>query len=86
MNSKSRHKTQVQPAKPKSMRAQIVRDLLNVTWIMFTPTIVGLVIGAFIDKWLGISPVGFLIGSLLGFLFGIYSVMKLLARVKGANL
>jgi|GEM_PF-6355936 len=86
MNSKDSHKTQVQPVKAVGTRAQILRDLLNVTWLMLTPTVVGIIIGAAIDKWLNVAPVGFLLGAVLGFSFGIYAIMKLLARVKGAKL
>lgn len=86
MNPESRHKTHVQPAKARGARVQIVRDLLNVTWMMLTPTVLGILFGVLIDKWLTVSPVGFLLGALIGFSFGIYMVVKLLQRVKGANL
>jgi ATP synthase protein I len=38
--------------------------------------IVGATIGWFLDRWLGISPLGFIVFLLLGFAAGILNVMR----------
>ncbi len=64
------------------LRATIIRDLINVTWRMLLPTMVGLFGGMYLDTLLGSSPAGFLIGSALGFVFGVWLALKVLKQAR----
>lgn len=65
----------------KSFKSRAVSDFLNVTWRMTIPTVLGIAVGMGIDGALGSSPVGFLVGAVLGFFAGIYMALKLLKSV-----
>ena len=64
------------------VRAVIVKDLLNITWRMLVPTMFGLFAGMYIDTLLGSSPVGFLLGSAIGFLAGIMLALRVLKKAQ----
>jgi uncharacterized membrane protein YfcA len=61
--------------------AMALSDLLNVTWRMTTPTILGIVAGYGIGALLGYRTAGFLVGAVLGFVTGLYMAYRLLSRV-----
>ncbi|MFZ2494158.1 MAG: AtpZ/AtpI family protein [Candidatus Saccharimonadales bacterium] len=76
---------QTGPAKIASraqLRAIIVKDLLNVTWRMLVPTMLGLFGGMYIDSILHSSPVGFLLGSASGFVAGVLLALRVLKRAQ----
>ena len=63
------------------IRSTIVSDLVNVTWRMTVPTVLGIAIGMGADKLFNSSPAGFLVGAIIGFSLGIYLAIKLLKEV-----
>lgn len=66
----------------RSIRGVIARDLLNTTWRMLAPTLIGLFVGMGIDSLLHSSPFGFLIGALVGFVVGIVLALRLLHKAE----
>lgn len=67
------------------IRATIIKDLINVTWRMLVPTMIGLFAGMYIDGLINTSPAGFLLGSLLGFVAGIWLALKVLQSAREAT-
>ena len=82
MKPESLKTTHVKDVEARDDRFFVVRDLINVTWRMLTPTILGVASGAGIDAWLGSSPIGFLVGSLVGFVVGVLLAIRLINRVR----
>lgn len=64
-----------------SVRGQIVGDLVDVTWRMLVPTLIGLLAGYGVDSLAGTKPAGFLVGAVIGFAAGIYMAIRLLNQV-----
>lgn len=60
----------------------IVRDLLNVTWRMLTPTLLGIAAGYWLGDMFGNKTAGFLAGAVLGFGTGVLLALRLLNAVK----
>lgn len=66
----------------RSIRRVIVRDLLNTTWRMLVPTLIGLFLGMGLDHLLASTPFGFLIGALIGFIVGLVLALRLLHKAE----
>ncbi len=69
-------------AQRATLRATIIKDLLNITWRMLVPTMLGLFGGMYIDTLAGSSPAGFLIGSALGFMVGVLLALRVLKQAQ----
>lgn len=68
-----------------SFGSVVVRDLLNVTWRMLIPTLLGVAAGYWLGDMLGNKTIGFLVGAVLGFAAGVYLALRLLNAVKEHN-
>jgi len=63
----------------------VVSDVLNVTWRMAVPTVIGIAVGYFVGQQLGHQTVGFLTGAVIGFATGLYMALRLLNAVRGGS-
>lgn len=78
MTSKSHAIKSASPGEHRAIRGVIVRDLLNITWRMLVPTLLGLFLGMGFDTLVHSSPFGFLAGALVGFIVGLVLALRLL--------
>ncbi|MBC7746883.1 AtpZ/AtpI family protein [Pedobacter sp.] len=65
--------------------ATAVRDLVNVTWRMTVPTVLGVFIGMGVDSLFSSSPAGFLVGAVVGFVAGVYLALRLIKQASEAE-
>lgn len=85
MKTETNKKKKISGARTTSVGATAVSDLVNVTWRMTVPTVLGVFIGMGTDRLLATSPIGFLIGAVLGFGAGIYLALKLVKEAAEAE-
>lgn len=60
------------------IRKAVLGDIVNVTWRLAVPTVVGLFAGMGIDALATSSPIGFLVGATGGFIIGLALCIRLL--------
>lgn len=53
--------------------------------MLFGCVVVGVLLGYFLDKWLGSSPWGLIGGLVLGSVAGVREMLKLLKKIQGNN-
>ena len=81
MKTDTDNKNVLSGAHAKGMRATAIVDLINVTWRMTVPTVLGVALGMGADKIFGSSPIGFLVGAVAGFGLGVFLAVRLLKKV-----
>lgn len=70
------------PPKPtRSQTAILLTAMADTSWRMFVPTIGMLLLGRWIDSWLGTTPIALLIGLTLGVIASIWLVTKQIKEV-----
>ena len=82
MKSEGSKTTPVKSVEAKNDRFFVVRDLVNVTWRMLTPTILGIVVGMVADSLLRTAPIGFVVGAFAGLVIGIMLTIRVIKRVR----
>lgn len=85
MKTETEKKTILSAGHTTGLGTVVVRDLLNVTWRMLTPTLLGVATGYWLGDMMGNKTAGFLIGAVLGFAAGVYLALRLLKAVKDKN-
>lgn len=85
MKTETDNKAVVSDGRTQGVGAMALRDLINITWRMAVPTILGLLLGVFIGEMVGYKAAGFLIGAVLGFGVGLYLAVKLLKAAAEAE-
>lgn len=74
-------KTQEPPAPIKSQTAILLSTMADTSWRMFVPTIGLLLLGRWLDAWLGTSPLILLTGLILGVTTSVWLITKLIKEV-----
>lgn len=72
------------PEPPKPIRSQtaiLLSTMADTSWRMFVPTIGLLLLGRWLDTWLGTTPIALLIGLGLGVAASIWLITKLIKEV-----
>lgn len=60
------------------IRKTVFGDIINVTWRLAVPTLIGLFAGMGVDALATSSPVGFLVGAAGGFIVGLALCIRLI--------
>jgi ATP synthase protein I len=76
---------QKQDPEDRYSAARTVGAGVLVPGMLFGCVVVGVVLGYFIDKWLGSNPWGLLVGLVIGSVAGVREMLKLLKKMQGEN-